>query len=236
MDGWEWTKVGTAVGGAVAVMLGGYWFSGEMMKVDYPEGRGYGVEGIAPVDLAALQRAWPAGLHQPGDPAELRGYMVNIEKAVLPVSEAGAGGAAEAVPLDLGTLLAGADPAEGESLARVCASCHTFDSGGANRVGPNLWAIVGRPVAAEPGFAYSDALASHGGAWSYELLDRYLASPTRAIPGNKMSYAGLRNPRSRADLLAYLGTLNRTPAPFPAPAPAPVAEAPAAGGAEAASR
>lgn len=232
MDGWEWTKVGTAVTAAVAVMLSGYWFSGELINVDYPEARGYGVEGAVPVDLASLQRAWPSGMNQPGDPAELRGYMAHIEKAVLPVSEAGAGTAAEAVPADLGTLLAAADPARGESVGKVCASCHTFEQGGPNRVGPNLWAIVGRPVASTPGFAYSDALAGHAGAWTYEQLDAYLESPARAIPGNKMSYAGLRNPRSRANLLAWLGTLNRTPAPFPAPAPAPVAatEAPAAKG------
>ena len=230
MDGWEWTKVGTAVGAAVAVMLSGYWFSGEMMKVDYPEARGYAVEGVAPVDLASLQRAWPAGMHQPGDPAALRGYMTHIEKAVLPVSEAGTGTAAGEVPVDLGTLLAAADPAKGEGLGKVCASCHTFEQGGPNRVGPNLWAIVGRPVGSKPGFAYSAAMAGHGGAWTYDQLNAYLESPARAVPGNKMSYAGLRNPKSRANLLAWLGTLNRTPAPFPAPAPVAATAAPAAKG------
>src|SRR3546814_328983 len=142
MDGWEWTKVGTAVTAAVAVMLSGYWFAGELINVDYPEARGYGIEGAVPVDLAALQRAWPAGMHQPGDPAELRGYMTHIEKAVLPVSEAGTGTGAQALPVDLGTLLAAADPARGESVGKVCASCHTFEQGGPNRTGPNLWGIV----------------------------------------------------------------------------------------------
>src|SRR3546814_9426204 len=87
MDGWEWTKVGTAVTAAVAVMLSGYWFAGELINVDYPEARGYGIEGAVSVDLAALQRAWPAGMHQPGDPAELSGYMTHIEKADMPVSD-----------------------------------------------------------------------------------------------------------------------------------------------------
>ena len=220
MDGWEWTKIGTAVSGAVAVALGGYWFAGELMKIDYPERRGFTVEGVAPVDLAALQRSWPAGLATPAAPATLRGYMVNIEKAVLPAPAAGTA-AAPVAPVDLGTLLAAADPIRGESIARVCGSCHTFDQGGADRVGPNLWAVVGRPVAGGPGFAYSPALAGHGGAWSYEELDRYLASPARAIPGNKMAFNGIRNPRDRAHLIAYLASLSTSPPPYPPPQPAP---------------
>ena len=217
MDRWEWTKVGAAVGSAVAVLLGAYWFSGEVMKIGYPERQAYAVADVASVDLAALQRSWPAGLHQPGDPSQLRGYIANIEKAVLPAPVVGAAAAAPAAPVDLPTLLASADVGRGSGTARLCASCHTFDQGGANRVGPNLWAVVGRPVASQSGFAYSSALAGHGGAWSYDQLDRYLASPARAIPGTKMAFNGIRNPRDRANLLAYLGTLNRTPAPYPTP-------------------
>lgn len=221
MNRWEWTKVTVAVGGAVLVALSGAWFAGQAVDVRYPERRGYAVEGVAPVDLAALQRGWPSGFRQPGDPAELKGYIANIDKAVLPAPPAGTAVAA-AAPVDLGTLLAGADAGRGKGTVGLCASCHTFDQGGANRVGPNLWAIVGRPVAAQPGFAYSSAIAAHDGAWSYEELDRYLASPARAIPGNKMAFNGIRNPRDRANLIAYLASLDPTPAPFP---PQPVAPA-----------
>ena len=73
MDRWEWTKVGAAIGAALLVMFAGSWFSGQVIGVNYPERHGYAVEGVAPVDLAALQRSWPAGLGRPGDPAELRG-------------------------------------------------------------------------------------------------------------------------------------------------------------------
>ena len=227
MDRWEWTKVGAAIGAALLVMFAGSWFSGQVIGVNYPERHGYAVEGVAPVDLAALQRSWPAGLGRPGDPAELRGYIGNIEKAVLPVAAAGGTASVQAAPVDLGTLLAAADAGQGESAAKVCLACHTFGQGEPNRVGPNLWGVIGRPVAAAPGFAYSPAIEAHGGAWTYEQLDRYLASPARAIPGNKMSFAGIRNPKSRANLLAWLGSQGAAPAPFPPPATPAVAEAPA---------
>jgi cytochrome c len=219
MDRWEWTKVGASVMLAVGVIVVGNWASGLIFDGDYPERQGYPIEGVAPVDLAAVQRSWPVGLGQPGDEAKLRGYMANIEKAVLPVPAGGAVATAAAAPVDLGTLLAGADAERGKGTAKLCASCHTFDQGGANRVGPNLWGVVGRDVAGKGGFAYSPAIAGHPGAWTYEELDRYLASPARAIPGNKMAFNGVRNPKDRANLLAYLATLGGARLPYPPPRP-----------------
>ena len=219
MDGWEWTKVGAAVGAALLVALSGSFLAGQAIDIRYPERQGYPIEGVAPVDLAAAQRSWPGGLARPGDPARLRGYMANIEKAVLPAPAPGTAPAAPAAPVDLGTLLASADPERGKGTARVCGSCHTFEQGGPDRVGPNLWAVVGRPIGGKGGFAYSPAVAGHGGAWTWEELDRYLASPARAIPGNKMAFNGVRNPKDRANLLAYLGSLGGG-APYPPPRPA----------------
>ena len=89
MDRWEWTKVGTSVMLAVGVIFVGNWVSGMMFDDEYPDRQGYPIEGVAPVDLASVQRRWPAGLNQPGDEAKLRGYMAHIEKAVLPQSAAG---------------------------------------------------------------------------------------------------------------------------------------------------
>lgn len=111
--------------------------------------------------------------------------------------------------------LATAEPAAGEDVAKKCRACHTFDKGGANRVGPNLYGIVGRKVASHEGFAYSSALRDHGGSWTYELLDCYLANPKSCIPGNKMAFAGIKNPSQRADLIAYLRQQSDTPAPLP---------------------
>lgn len=219
MDRWEQTKVGASIILAVGVLVTGNWLSDLMFDVRYPERQGYPIEGVAPVDLAAVQRSWPGGPSEPGDEAKLRGYMANIEKAVLPVPATGIGAPTVTAPVDLGTLLASADAERGKGTAKLCASCHTFEQGGANRVGPNLWGVVGRDVAGKGGFAYSPAIAGHAGVWTYQELDRYLASPARAIPGNKMAFNGLRNPRDRANLLAYLATLGGARVPLPPPRP-----------------
>ena len=153
--------------------------------------------------------------------------MANIEKAVVPQPAGGTAGPVAAAPVDLGTLLASADAERGKGTAKLCASCHTLDQGGANRVGPNLWAVVGRDVGGHGGFAYSPAMAGHAGNWTYEELDRYLTSPARAIPGNKMAFNGVRNPKDRANLLAYLATLGGARVPYPAPKPAATEPAPA---------
>jgi cytochrome c len=219
MDRWEWTKVGASVIAAFGLLVVGNWISGLVFDVQYPERQGYPIEGVAPVDLAAVQRSWPGGLSQPGDEAKLRGYMANIERAVLPVPATGIAAPTATAPVDLGTLLASADAERGKGTAKLCASCHTFDQGGAHRVGPNLWGVVGRDVGGKAGFAYSPAVADHPGAWTYQELDRWLASPARAIPGNKMAFNGVRNPKDRANLLAYLATLGGARIPIPPPQP-----------------
>jgi cytochrome c len=219
MDRWEWTKVGASVVSAVVVIVAADFMAGQLVDGRYPERQGYPIEGVAPVDLAAVQRSWPAGLSQAGDEAMVRGYMANIERAVLPVPATGLAAPVAVAPVDLGTLLASADAERGKGTAKLCASCHTFDQGGANRVGPNLWGVVGRDIGGAGGFAYSPAVAGHPGAWTYQELDRYLASPARAIPGNKMAFNGVRNPKDRANLLAYLATLGGARLPYPPPRP-----------------
>jgi cytochrome c len=204
-------------------MFCGAWAGILLVPEDYPAEAAYKVPGIpdVPVDLAALQRGWPTRTAEPGERVRLIDYMAKVEKgAVTPppiTGEAGPTATAVTEPeIDLGTRLASANVEQGKGAARVCSTCHNMAQGGPNMVGPNLWGIVGRDIASHGGFTYSSAMTAQSGNWSYERLDQYLARPARAVPGNKMAFGGIRNGADRANLLAYLGSLNSTPAPFPA--------------------
>lgn len=134
---------------------------------------------------------------------------------------------APAGPEPIAALLASADIAEGEKVAKKCAACHAFEEGGPNKVGPGLWNVVGRPVGAHDGFSYSDAVGGHGGEWTFEELNGFLWKPKEWIPGTSMGFAGLRKPEERADLIAYLRSLSADPVPLPdGEAAAPDAAAP----------
>jgi cytochrome c len=220
LDFWERTKIAAAIALPVVTLAGVYWFANLVMAPSYPQQRGYAVEGIPPVDLASAQREWPSGESRPGQRDMLIGYIRNIHAAAVPDRQ-GAARASPVTPMDLGTLLTAADPARGQRTAQICAACHTFLQDGPNRVGPNLHGIVGRPVAARPDFTYSPALAGTGGRWTYESLDRFLTSPGRAVAGTKMTFAGLRNPRDRANVIAYLAQITPGAPPFPIPKPVP---------------
>ncbi len=112
-------------------------------------------------------------------------------------------------------LLAVALPEGGETVARKCTACHTFEMGGAEKQGPNLWNIVGADVAAVPGYDYSSALVDLGGVWSYDRLSDFLAAPRSYAPGTKMTFAGISDDADRADLIAWMRTLSDDPLPLP---------------------
>jgi cytochrome c len=128
-------------------------------------------------------------------------------------------------------LLASASVEKGQATAKQCQACHTFDKGGPNRVGPNLYGIVGRQRASHPGFNYSAAMKAKGGTWTIDELNQFLTHPQGYIPGTAMTFAGLSREAQRADVIAYLNTLADNPAPLPKAAQA--APAPAAGAAPA---
>ena len=117
----------------------------------------------------------------------------------------------------LGARLASADAEKGQKVAKKCAICHTFESGGKNKIGPNLYGVVGRDIGSTEGFNYSDAVKAKDGAWTFELLDCFITKPKECVPGTRMPFPGLANAAARADLLAFLRTLSDTPKPLPAP-------------------
>ncbi len=116
---------------------------------------------------------------------------------------------AEAAPAEAAAAVVAAagDAAAGETVARKCKACHTFEKGAPNRVGPNLFGIVGAPVAAHDGFAYSDGLKALGGTWTEEHLDAWVTNPKDVVAKTKMAFAGIKDEQERLNLIAYLKTL-----------------------------
>lgn len=154
-----------------------------------------------------------------------------VEKFGYPIEaaeEAGAGGAAAAVPI--ASLLGTADAAKGADVFKKCAACHTINQGGANGIGPNLYGTMGEAVAqGKGGYAFTDALKKVGGNWDWEKMNAWLTSPRKFAPGTKMTFAGLSNPQDRANVILYLNQQGSN-LPLPAAPAAGAAPAPAEGG------
>jgi cytochrome c len=119
------------------------------------------------------------------------------------------------VPVDALTLLQTASIKNGAKIFKKCQSCHTVGKGGANKVGPNLWDLFNRPRGAHNSFKYSKTLAGMGGQWSFEDLNKFLLNPRNVVKGTKMSFAGLKKPNDRADVLVYLRSLSDAPKALP---------------------
>ncbi len=122
---------------------------------------------------------------------------------------------APAGPAPIAPLLAKANVEEGKKIAHKCESCHTLDKGGKNKIGPNLWGVIGRKHASHPGFSYSSAMQALKGSWDYDSLNKFIYSPRADIPGTKMTFIGIKNDQERADVIAYLRTLSDNPKPLP---------------------
>jgi len=134
-----------------------------------------------------------------------------------PQEETAAGAAPQAAAEPLPVLLAKADVGKGQASFKKCAACHTAEQGGPNKVGPNLYGVVGAPKARIAGFNYSGPLKAKGGEWSYDELNAFITNPKAHIPGTIMAFAGIQQAGERADLLAYLRSLHASPPPLPTP-------------------
>lgn len=149
------------------------------------------------------------------------------EKMGYPVQgDAAEGGSGEAAVAPIATRLASADVAAGQASMAKCSACHSWTQGGANGIGPNLYATVGEAIGqGKAGYAFSSVLSGHGGNWTFDNLDAWLTSPRTFAPGTKMTFAGLSNPQERANVIAFLNAQGSN-LPLPAP-PAAAAGQPA---------
>jgi cytochrome c len=149
------------------------------------------------------------------------GYDIAVKEHAA--GEAAGGAKEPEEPME--AMMVSASVEKGQATAKQCQACHTFEKGGPNRVGPNLYGIVGRARASEAGFNYSAAMKPKGGTWSFGELYAFLATPRGYIPGTNMTFAGLSRGQQRADVIDFLHTLSDSPLPLPkaaanAPAPA----------------
>ncbi len=151
-------------------------------------------------------------LVHPNEPEQLAYAIADVEAA-----PAATGGTttAPAGPDPITALLTSADLESGKRMSRACAACHSFDKGGPTKLGPNLWNVVGRPVASVEGFGYSDGMAARRGVWDYDALNVFLYRPKALVPDTDMNFGGVKTDQTRADLVAWLRTLSDEPAPLP---------------------
>lgn len=166
---------------------------------------------------------WP-GAHEGEPGTAIQVTEKPVEGDGAQVAAGADGGAAAPAVEPIAVRLAAANPEAGQSAIKPCAACHTWESGGANKIGPNLYGVVGRDIASVDGFAYSSALSEKEGGWTFEALDEFLQNPKGYAPGTKMAYAGMKDPQARANLIAFLNQQSANPLPLPAADAAPAAE------------
>ncbi|AHC99756.1 c-type cytochrome [Leisingera methylohalidivorans] len=140
--------------------------------------------------------------------AEALYHMDSHGEASYVIEVASADAAASDEPeVSFEELMASADVAKGAKVFKKCSACHKLEDG-ANSTGPYLYGVVGRDIAAAPGFGYSGALTGLDGSWTAEALDAFLTKPSAYASGTTMSFSGLKKQKDRVNLIAYLDSLD----------------------------
>jgi len=231
--GMFWFQVVCSLSLAAIMVVSANWAANILMppppnqdnayEIDYPE-RDLDVARSHNVNLAAVQRSWPYGMDSQREKellAHNRDLLKSNPSALTKVAyvdntEAVRITAKVAVPdVPLPNLLAAADLARGETVAKKCLSCHTFGLGGKDSTGPNLWDVVGADRARNADFKYSTAMIEFGGAWTLDSLNDYLRKPGKYIKNTRMAFAGIRSDADRANLIAYMVSQSDNPVALP---------------------
>ena len=195
MDSFEVAKIGGAVLSALLVIVGF-----RVMLEIAEEGRKTEPPGYTlPLPQTAAPAAAPAGTPAAG---------------AAPAADAAAAGAAPAAaavpafnPADVAQAAASANAQQGAAIFKKCQACHSGEKDGPNKVGPNLWGVVGRPKGSHEGFNYSDAMKKKGGDWTLVDIATFVHNPKEFVPGTKMLFPGIADSNDVADVLAYLNTV-----------------------------
>jgi cytochrome c len=145
-------------------------------------------------------------------------YVEKPEKSVYQVENVTTAASTTSVEIDSGSenilaLFASASAADGAKIFKKCAACHSIAEGGANKIGPALWGVIGRKVGSVPDYKYSKAMAAHGKNWSFEEMNGFLIKPKDWIKGTKMSFAGLKKANDRAAVILFMNENSNNPLP-----------------------
>ena len=143
---------------------------------------------------------------------EKPGYAVEVQQASTSTTAAAT---VEDKKVDIAALMALGDVNAGEKIFKKCAACHSINQGGANKIGPALYNVVGRKIGGVADYKYSKAFVEYGKEWNFEELNGFLIKPSKWIKGTKMAYAGLRKEEDRASIIKYLNQNSDSPLPLP---------------------